>query len=79
MSASSNGKRPTMNFMFKTVFLFWKEKRKVCLWLSSLSLGQGGKFEFLAEFEWALACRRQAYATWLRFYAEVRIEFKKRF
>jgi hypothetical protein len=26
---------------------------------------QGGKFEFLAEFEWALACRRQAYATWL--------------
>src|SRR3989338_3117656 len=26
---------------------------------------QGGKFEFLAEFEWALACRRQAYSNWL--------------
>ena len=26
---------------------------------------QGGKFEFLAEFEWALACRRQAFSNWL--------------
>ena len=40
---------------------------------------QGGKFEFLAEFEWALACRRQAFSNWLGFYELVRTEFKKRF
>ena len=27
---------------------------------------QGKKFGFLAEFEWALACRRQAFSNWLR-------------
>jgi len=40
---------------------------------------QGGKFEFLAEFEWALASRSDAFPNWLGFYASARIEFKKRF
>jgi len=40
---------------------------------------QGGKFEFLAQFEWELASRSDAFSDWHRFYIEVRTEFKKRF